>query len=119
MRMLTMKHSHFIKSLIALVGCDNPTGGGRLVVTKHENGKTASRGYVAPVAQDGEPVKIGYWTLFWDSDGKKVSGHSAENLKEVAWNESTGTTTRNWKAPSAPAERKASGPSGTSRATSR
>jgi hypothetical protein len=44
-----MKKALGIALLCVLVGCSephDPTGGGKLAITKHANGTTASRGYI-------------------------------------------------------------------------
>ena len=54
-----MKKALGLSLLCLLVGCSDPTGGGKLAITKHENGKTASRGYVITNAVSDEPIKVG------------------------------------------------------------
>ena len=49
-----MKNIALLISLLFFVGCDDPTGGGKLTITKHENGKTASRGYML-----NDHIKVG------------------------------------------------------------
>lgn len=53
-----MNKAPLVLRLLAPVGCDDPTGGGKQAIIKHENGKTASRGYFIPNALGDELIKI-------------------------------------------------------------
>ena len=56
-----MKAIFTLGLLCVLVGCSDATGGGKFTIANHENGKTASRGFLL----DNE-VKVGNWIYFYD-----------------------------------------------------
>ncbi len=61
--------------LCVLVGCSDPTGGGMPTISKHDNGKTASRGYML-----NDHIKVGDWVYF-DEDGRKSAETTYKNGK--------------------------------------
>jgi antitoxin component YwqK of YwqJK toxin-antitoxin module len=74
--------------LCVLVGCSephDPTGGGELAITKHEDGKTASRGYVITNAVSDEPIKVGDWVYFYEDGQKEKQGSYLEDQMEGVW----------------------------------
>ena len=75
-----MKNIALLISLLFLVGCDDPTGGGKLTITKHENGKTASRGYML-----NDHIKVGDWIYFYDDGSKEKVGRYFEDQMHGAW----------------------------------
>ena len=78
-------------SLLALVGCDDASGGGKLAITKHENGKIASRGYIIPTAGRHpnaagiEPIKVGEWVYFYEDGQKEKQGTYLEDQMHGSW----------------------------------
>jgi len=83
--MVGMKKALLALSLLALVGCDDPTGGGKLAITKHENGKTASRGYVITNAVSDEPIKVGDWVYYYEDGQKEKQGSYLEDQMHATW----------------------------------
>jgi hypothetical protein len=75
-----MKNIALLISLLFLVGCDDPTGGGKLTITKHENGKTASRGYML-----NDHIKVGDWIYFYDDGSKEKVGRYFEDQMHGVW----------------------------------
>ena len=74
--------------LCALVGCSDPhdpNGGGKLAITKHENGATASRGYVITNAVSDEPIKVGDWVYYYEDGQKEKQGSFFEGQREGGW----------------------------------
>ena len=53
-----------------LVGCSITRGGGELTITKHENGKTAKRGFVITDAVSEAHMKVGDWVYFFENGQK-------------------------------------------------
>jgi antitoxin component YwqK of YwqJK toxin-antitoxin module len=64
-----MKKALGLGLLCVLVGCSDPTGGGKLTITKHDNGKTASRGFLL-----NDDIKVGAWIYFYE-DGLTLMKH--------------------------------------------
>jgi len=83
-----MKTALGLGLLCVLVGCSvphDPTGGGELAITKHENGTTASRGYVMTNLESDEPIKVGDWVYFYADGQKYKQGSYCEGLMEGVW----------------------------------
>ena len=72
-------------SLSLLVGCSDPTGGGELTITKHKNGRTASRGYVIEDAVDDKHIKVGDWVYFFGNGNKEKEGRYFEDQMHGNW----------------------------------
>jgi antitoxin component YwqK of YwqJK toxin-antitoxin module len=75
-----MKKALVIGLLCVLVGCSDPTGGGELTITKHGNGKTASRGYML-----NDHIKVGDWVYFFEDGQKEKQGTYHEDQKHGTW----------------------------------
>ena len=56
-----MKKMLVLGLLCMLVGCSDSTGGGKFTIANHENGKTASRGFLL-----NNEVKVGEWIYFYE-----------------------------------------------------
>jgi antitoxin component YwqK of YwqJK toxin-antitoxin module len=72
-----------IALLSALVACREPHDSavdGKLIITIHENGKTASRGYMR-----NEVIKVGHWTYWHDNEQKSEEGTFKDGKKEGDW----------------------------------
>ena len=83
-----MKKALGLGLLCVLVGCSephDPTGGGKLAITKHENGKTASRGYVITNAVSDEPIKVGDWVYHYENGQKRSEGTCKNGKPEGVW----------------------------------
>jgi antitoxin component YwqK of YwqJK toxin-antitoxin module len=83
--MPNMEKALLVLSLLVLVGCDDPTGGGKLAITKHENGKTSSRGYVIPNTVSDEPIKVGDWVYYYKDGQKEKQGSYLEDQMHGTW----------------------------------
>jgi antitoxin component YwqK of YwqJK toxin-antitoxin module len=66
--------------LCVLVGCSDLTGGGKLTITKYEDGKTATRGYLL-----GDQIKVGSWVYFDDSGKREKQGRYVEGQMHGEW----------------------------------
>jgi antitoxin component YwqK of YwqJK toxin-antitoxin module len=78
-----MKKALGLGLLYVLVGCSephDPPGGGELSITKHENGKTASRGYML-----NDHIKVGDWVYFFEKGQKEKQGSYFEDQMEGVW----------------------------------
>lgn len=75
-----MKKVLGIALLSVLVGCIASAGGGKLTIAKHENGKTASTGYLL-----NDNLKVGDWVYFFESGGKEKEGRYVEDQMQGAW----------------------------------
>lgn len=66
-----------------LVACSEPHDSaidGKLTITTHENGKTASRGYMRNAV-----IKVGHWTYWHDNEQKSEEGTFKNGEKEGDW----------------------------------
>ena len=61
-----MKTALLLSLASLLVACSDPTGGGALTTTAHENGETASKGLVITDAESGTSAKTGDWVYFYE-----------------------------------------------------
>ena len=75
-----MKKALGIALLSALVGCSDSTGGGKLTITKHDNGKTASRGYML-----NDHIKVGDWVYFFEDGKREKEGGYVEDQMHGTW----------------------------------
>ena len=66
--------------LSVLAGCNDPTGGGKLTITKHENGKTASRGYMLT-----DHIKVGDWVYFFENGQMCQRGRYVDHQRHGTW----------------------------------
>lgn len=72
-----------IALLSVLVACSephDPTGGGKLAIAKHENGRTASRGYML-----NDHIKVGDWVYFFEDGKKEKQGSYSEGQMQGTW----------------------------------
>ena len=75
-----MKTLSALVALSLLVGCSDPTGGGKMTVQEYANGQLKSRGYIK-----GNNVRTGEWT-FWHENGQRASeGQYVDHQKEGPW----------------------------------
>ena len=75
-----MKKALGLALLCVLVGCSDPTGGGKLTITKHENGQTASRGYLL-----NDNIKVGDWVYFYENGKQEKQGSYFEDQMHGEW----------------------------------
>ena len=83
-----MKKALGLGLLCVLVGCSDPhdpTGGGKLTITKYDNGKTALRGYVITDAVSEAHIKVGDWVYFFEDGQKEKQGTYLEDQMHGSW----------------------------------
>lgn len=77
-----------------LVGCSDPTGGGKSTIMKHENGKTASRGLIL-----NDHITVGAWTCSYEDDLTLMKhGHQVKDQMHWKWSSLMPEATALWSA---------------------
>ena len=80
-----MKKTFLLSLACALVACSGSANGGELTTTTHENGKTASKGYVITNVETGKSVKTGDWVYFYANGQKEMQGSYLEGEMHGTW----------------------------------
>lgn len=69
-----------VMGLSLLVGCSDPSGGGKLVAEFHASGQKKFEGYQL---EDG--TKVGHWTHWHENGLKKLEGEFKNGAEEGRW----------------------------------